>query len=330
MCEQMKEHDQGFASQDNQGFPGGPALLAVVGIRPGEAVGTAFEGDGHEVEDMVEQRSPPFGEATSSLVFTGLVEGNVQAGVSHQGIGVGEAVEGADQGQEVGGHFGADTGDGQEQAPGLGELLLDGLLQGVEDLGLPGLQFGPAGQEELQGLGAQGVMQAQGVAGQALQFLEVVERHAVAFGQGLLKSLQGGLGDGRSGGKTGQEDAKGFGETGLAAFQFGEEEVEELADVILDAGGFLSKTFTEASQGGQALGSKGIWEEGDWQSMGGPLLTQEQEEGQGAGVEAVGFGATAGAGLGEIPHLGGGEAMEDHIRALPAQDLGPQKGGIRT
>jgi hypothetical protein len=173
MAEEVIEHPQGFTAQDDQGFADGSSLMAVVGESLSEATGIAFEGGGDEVEDVAEQGVAPFGEATAAGEAAGWVEGDVEAGIGDEGFAVGEAVEGAGEGEEEGGQAGSDARDGLEEAPGLGVMLADSLLQGGEAAGAQGLQESPAIQEELEGLGPDGVVEAEGSPGQRLEGLQV-------------------------------------------------------------------------------------------------------------------------------------------------------------
>ena len=283
--------------------------MAVVGESLGEATGVAFEGRGDEVEDVAEQGVAPFGEATAAGQAAGLVEGDVEAGIGDEGFAVGEAVEGAGEGEEESGQAGPDTWDGQEEAPGLGMMGAGGLLQGGQAAGPQGLQEGPALQEELEGLGPDGVVEAEGSPGQSREGLQV---QAVAGWEGLLEVLAGGLGDGVGGGEVAQEGAQGFGEAGVGPLQLREEEMQELTDLVRGAGPLRGPMRVEMGQGAQG----GVILEGSGEGLDGERLAEE--EGDGAGIQAVGFGAAAGAGAGEVPDLEGGEAVEGDVRPVQA------------
>jgi hypothetical protein len=127
-----------------------------------------------------------------------------------------------------------------------------------------------------------------------------------------VKILERGLGDGGGGGEVAEQDAQGFGEAGVGALQLGEEEVEELADLVLGAGQLLGQMLVEMGQGAEG----GVILEGSGEGLDGELLAEE--EGDGAGIEAVGFGAAAGAGAGEVPDLEGGEAVEGDVGPVQA------------
>jgi len=309
MAEEVIEHPQGFTAQDDQGFADGSPLMAVVGESLCEATGIAFEGGGDEVEDVAEQGVAPFGEATAAGEAAGWVEGDVEAGIGDEGFAVGEAVEGAGEGEEEGGQAGSDARDGPEEAPGLGVMRADGLLQGGEAAGAQGLQESPAIQEELEGLGPDGVVEAEGSPGQRLEGLQV---QAVAGWEEGVKILERGLGDGVGGGEVAEQGAQGFGEAGVGALQLGKEEVEELADLVLGAGQLLGQMLVEMGQGAEG----GVILEGGGEGLDGERLAEE--EGDGAGIEAVGFGAAAGAGAGEVPDLEGGEAVEGDVGPVQA------------
>ncbi len=318
-AQQVIKHDQGFTAKDDEGFPGGSALPAVVGEGLGEAVGVVMEGHGHEIEDMAEQGVAPFGEAAAALEVAGLVEGHVQAGVSDEGFGGREALEVADEGEEEGGKARADAGNSDEDLPGLRIALADGLAQEGEALGAQVFEEGPAVKEELQRLGADGVMEAERSAGQGLEGRHV---EAMAGREDLGEFFGGRLGDGLGGGEVTEEATEGFGEAGVGPFQFGEEKVEELTDLILGTGEFLSQVLVKVGEGAQG----GVVLQGGRQGLDGELLAEE--EGEGAGVQAVGFGAAAGARLGEVTDLGGGEAVEGEIGALEAEEVGLQEGRV--
>ena len=283
--------------------------MAVVGESLGEATGVAFEGGGDEVEDVTEQGVAAFGEATAAGQAAGWVEGDVEAGIGDEGFAVGEAVQGADKGEEKGGQAGSDARDGPEEAPGLGVMRADSLLQGGEAAGAQGLQESPAIQEELEGLGPDGVVEAEGSPGQSREGLQV---QAVAGWEGLLEVLAGGLGDGVGGGEVAKQGAQGFGEAGVGPLQLREEEMQELTDLVRGAGPLRGPMRVEMGQGAQG----GVILEGSGEGLDGERLAEE--EGDGAGIQAVGFGAAAGAGAGEVPDLEGGEAVEGDVRPVQA------------
>jgi hypothetical protein len=66
--------------------------------------------------------------------------------------------------------------------------------------------------------------------------------------------------------------------------------------------------------------------EGGRQGQNGQLLAEE--EGDGVGIEAVGFSAAARAGAGEVPDLEGGEAVKGEMGAWRTQEMGLQEGGV--
>jgi hypothetical protein len=66
--------------------------------------------------------------------------------------------------------------------------------------------------------------------------------------------------------------------------------------------------------------------EGGRQGQNGQLLAEE--EGDGVGIEAVGFSAAARAGAGEVPDLEGGEAVKAEMGAWRTQEMGLQEGGV--
>ncbi len=221
MAEEVIEHSQGFAAQDDQGFADGSPLMAVVGESLGEATGIALEGGGDEVEDVAEQGVAPFGEATAAGEAAGWVEGDVEAGIGDEGLAVGEAVQGAGEGKEEGGQAGSEAREGPEEAPGLGVMRAHGLWQSGQAAGAPGLQESPAIQEEREGWGPDGVVEAEGSPGPGLEGLQV---QAVAGWESLLEVLVGGLGEGMGGGEVAKQGAQGFGEAGVGPLPLGEEE----------------------------------------------------------------------------------------------------------
>jgi hypothetical protein len=204
MAEEVIEHPQGFTAQDDQGFADGSPLMAVVGESLSEATGIAFEGGGDEVEDVAEQGVAPFGEATAAGEAAGWVEGDVEAGIGDEGFAVGEAVEGAGEGEEEGGQAGSDARDGPEEAPGLGVMLADSLLQGGEwEEGVKILERGlgdGVGGGEVAEQGAQGFGEA-GVGALQLGEEEVEERADLVLGAGqLLGPMRVEMGQGAEGG----------------------------------------------------------------------------------------------------------------------------------
>jgi hypothetical protein len=204
MAEEVIEHPQGFTAQDDQGFADGSPLMAVVGESLSEATGIAFEGGGDEVEDVAEQGVAPFGEATAAGEAAGWVEGDVEAGIGDEGFAVGEAVEGAGEGEEEGGQAGSDARDGPEEAPGLGVMLADSLLQGGEwEEGVKILERGlgdGVGGGEVAEQGAQGFGEA-GVGALQLGEEEVEERADLVLGAGqLLGQMRVEMGQGAEGG----------------------------------------------------------------------------------------------------------------------------------
>ena len=68
---QVIEHDQGLTAQDDEGFPDGSPLWAVVCEGLGEATRVALEGHSHEIEDVAEQGAAPFGEVAAALEADG-------------------------------------------------------------------------------------------------------------------------------------------------------------------------------------------------------------------------------------------------------------------
>ena len=97
------------------------------------------------------------------------------------------------------------------------------------------------------------------------------------------------MSDGLSGREVTQEGAQGLGKTGLLAFQFREEEMEVLVHLVLQSGDSLDKPLFQADQSLIVRGLIGL--AGRREGLGGDLLAQEM--GQGARIEAVGFGAPA-------------------------------------
>ena len=306
--EQMIEHDQDFASQDDQGLPFGPPLLPIIIVGPAKAPGVALEGHSHEVEDMPQQGRSLFREATATGVFTGLIQSYIEPCKSHQGFGRGKSLDISHQGQEKGGQVVSNTRDGLEELPGSGEAFLDGLKKGAEDAASFFFQHIPEVEQEAEGLCPVGVMTTQRGLGQVVQIFQG-ETAGLGRREGFLEVLEGGLGHGRCGREGHEEGAQGFGETGIASFQFGEEIMEYLTDLVLDAGKLLGKVVIEAGQAGDRGRDFGV--EWSGEAVGSPLL--EEEEGQVMSVQAVGFGAAAGSGFGEVADLSRGEAVEGEV-----------------
>ena len=78
-----------------------------------------------------------------------------------------------------------------------------------------------------------------------------------------------------------EEGTEGFGEAGVGPFQFGEEEMEELAKLGLGAGEFLGQVLVKVGEGAQG----GVVLEGGGQGLDGELLAEEEGSGCPSGPE---------------------------------------------
>ncbi len=78
-----------------------------------------------------------------------------------------------------------------------------------------------------------------------------------------------------------EESTEGFGEAGVGPFQFGEEEMEELAKLVLGAGEFLGQVLVKVGEGAQG----GVVLEGGGQGLDGELLAEEEGSGCPSGPE---------------------------------------------